>query len=351
MGRKRGYVPAGGVERESTEGEGPSVYDPTSEDDLDSTEMEPMHISGGSPRRKLDRRGGDGGDRGPLPHRTRWICCSFCCTLVLVSLVIFLIPSKLIAAALRAGAEKDYKKFQQQFVRRETIDPMNIKSNLRDLTDKPHIAGSLNDEWTAAYVRDKMKAYGFQASLVNYSVLLMYPQVQDNLPYAELTGSCASGSCSQRNGEAWSRGVFTARLEEPALPGDTLTATSNGPGGAGQDAPEPWGGSSRLPYPTFNGFSPSTPTNGVSGPVVYANYGRREDFELLAKYGVNVSGAIVIARYGKLFRGSKADNANNAGAKALLIYSDPADYAPEGTDAGAFVLRLVVSLIRTAARI
>lgn len=66
--------------------------------------------------------------------------------------------------------------------------------------------------------------------------------------------------------------------------------------------------------------------------MVYANYGRREDFELLAKSGVNVDGAIVICRYGRLFRGSKADNAHNAGAKALLIYSDPADYAKEGTD-------------------
>jgi N-acetylated-alpha-linked acidic dipeptidase len=51
---------------------------------------------------------------------------------------------------------------------------------------------------------------------------------------------------------------------------------------------------------------------------VYANYGRREDFELLAKMGVNVSGCIVLARYGKLFRGSKADNAHNAGARALV---------------------------------
>ena len=40
---------------------------------------------------------------------------------------------------------------------------------------------------------------------------------------------------------------------------------------------------------------------------------------------------MVIARYGTLFRGSKADNAHNAGAAALLIYSDPFDYAKEVT--------------------
>lgn len=39
--------------------------------------------------------------------------------------------------------------------------------------------------------------------------------------------------------------------------------------------------------------------------LVYVNYGREEDFEALAKLGVNVSGTIVIARYGKIFRGNK----------------------------------------------
>ena len=40
--------------------------------------------------------------------------------------------------------------------------------------------------------------------------------------------------------------------------------------------------------------------------MVYANYGRVEDFDELEKtYNVNVSGKIVIARYGKIFRGNK----------------------------------------------
>lgn len=43
----------------------------------------------------------------------------------------------------------------------------------------------------------------------------------------------------------------------------------------------------------------------VTGDVVYANYGRTEDFDELARLGVNVSGAIVIARYGEIFRGDK----------------------------------------------
>lgn len=39
--------------------------------------------------------------------------------------------------------------------------------------------------------------------------------------------------------------------------------------------------------------------------LVYVNYGREEDFEMLKELGVDVSGHIVIARYGKIFRGNK----------------------------------------------
>ena len=39
--------------------------------------------------------------------------------------------------------------------------------------------------------------------------------------------------------------------------------------------------------------------------MVYVNYGRREDFKLLKSMNVNCSGKIVIARYGRVFRGDK----------------------------------------------
>ena len=168
------------------------------------------------------------------------------------------------------------------------------------------------------YVRDKMHEFGWEADLVKYDVLLMYPKVEEGRPYAELTARCEPdrGDCA---GMGPSGDSFTARLEEEVYAEDDLG--DRGP----EDNPAPWG-TSQLPFPTFNGYSPSTPEGGVSAPVVYANYARREDFELLAKMGVNVTGAVVLARYGRLFRGSKADNAHNAGAVALLIYSDPKDY-------------------------
>ena len=63
----------------------------------------------------------------------------------------------------------------------------------------------------------------------------------------------------------------------------------------------------------------------VTGPVVYANYGRKEDFEQLARLGVSLKGRIALARYGGNFRGYKARFAEAAGASGLVIYSDPGD--------------------------
>ncbi|QXJ20355.1 M28 family peptidase [Actinomadura graeca] len=84
----------------------------------------------------------------------------------------------------------------------------------------------------------------------------------------------------------------------------------------------PWQKHFDQVIPGHNGMSPS---GEVRGEVVYANYGRPEDFALLAKNGVSVEGKIVLVRYGRVFRGIKPREAARHGAKGVLIYSDPAD--------------------------
>ncbi len=50
--------------------------------------------------------------------------------------------------------------------------------------------------------------------------------------------------------------------------------------------------------PAFNEYS----ANGdVTADVVYANYGRAEDFQKLKDLGVDLKGKIVIVRYGETF--------------------------------------------------
>lgn len=41
--------------------------------------------------------------------------------------------------------------------------------------------------------------------------------------------------------------------------------------------------------------------------MVYAYYGRDEDYDQLEKLNIAVSGRIVLVRYGAIFRGSKVD--------------------------------------------
>ena len=63
----------------------------------------------------------------------------------------------------------------------------------------------------------------------------------------------------------------------------------------------------------------------VTADVVYVNYGRAEDYETLARLGVEVRGRVVLARSFKGYRGGKSLEAEQRGVAALLTYSDPAE--------------------------
>ncbi len=73
------------------------------------------------------------------------------------------------------------------------------------------------------------------------------------------------------------------------------------------------------------GYNALSPSGNVTAPVVYVNYGTTDDYATLARAGVSVKNKIVLARYGKVFRGVKTNLAAEHGAKAVIIYSDPAD--------------------------
>ena len=74
--------------------------------------------------------------------------------------------------------------------------------------------------------------------------------------------------------------------------------------------------------PSYNAYSAD---GDVTGRLVYVNYGRPQDYEVLDRLGVSVKGAIVIARYGGSWRGIKPKVAAEHGAIGCLIYSDPKD--------------------------
>ena len=166
--------------------------------------------------------------------------------------------------------------------------PENARAWLRTLTEEPHVAGTPADHKTALFVRDKLREWGWKADLAEYEVLLNYPpQVRDSR-------SIATGRA---------QAVAAARIAETPLAIDKDSASPDA-------------------FPAFHGYGVS---GDVTGQVVYANYGRPEDFAALEKMGVEVKGKIVLVRYGEIFRGLKVRNAQKRGAKGILIYSDPAD--------------------------
>ncbi|KAJ7639103.1 Zn-dependent exopeptidase [Roridomyces roridus] len=84
--------------------------------------------------------------------------------------------------------------------------------------------------------------------------------------------------------------------------------------------------------PETNEYSDAVPTwhgasgdGDVQGQLVYANYGTREDYAELIAAGANLTGKVVIVRYGGVLRGLKIKGAEELGAVGLIMYSDPRD--------------------------
>ena len=173
-------------------------------------------------------------------------------------------------------------------------DPRLARQHLRTLTAAPHWASSPEDYATALYVAEHFRAAGLDTEIVPYSVLL-------NRPASILI---------EAFDEAGTR-IFSGPTREHAA-----LATNRSADQPQNDPHDP-----RI-LPGFNGSSPS---GDVTAPVVYANYGRLEDFQQLAQLHVSIKDKIVLVRYGGDFRGVKVYLAQQRGAKGVLIYSDPVD--------------------------
>ncbi len=152
----------------------------------------------------------------------------------------------------------------------------------RALGIEPHIAGTPAQERTRDFVNGELRKLGLRVETKSYRVYL---------PHATAV-----------HVSRVSPNPVELPVDEPAIAGDSVSG---------------------LPqYPTVNGYSAG---GEATGEVVYVNYGLVEDYVKLDSIGVSVKGKIVIARYGRSFRGIKAREAEKHGAIALLIYSDPID--------------------------
>ncbi len=159
--------------------------------------------------------------------------------------------------------------------------PENLRDYMRVIAAEPHHAGSAASRKVADYMVAQFKSWGLNASIESFEALMPFP--------------------TERVVELVAPERYTLALKEPAVAEDP-DSTDTGA------------------LPTFNAYSAD---GDVTADLVYVNYGIPEDYDQLAKLGVDVKGKIVIARYGRSWRGIKPKVAYEHGAVGCLIYSDP----------------------------
>ena len=180
----------------------------------------------------------------------------------------------------------------------------SISALHKELTRRPHIAGTPASMAVADLLRKRLAEAGLKTEVQEFEVYLSTPRSIA----AELIQPVHA----------------TLAVHEPANPLDP-------------DSQNPELG------PGFVAYSAS---GSITAPVVYVNYGLPPDYDKVAAAGVDVRGKIVIARYAKSHRAVKIHTAQTHGAAAIIIYSDPADdgYAkglvwPEGPWRADFMLQ------------
>lgn len=183
------------------------------------------------------------------------------------------------AACLAAAQPVDWEaKF------REIPNSQRIRESMQRMSARPHHLGSPYGKEVAQWILKQFQDWGWDARIETFEVLFPTP--------------------AERAVELVAPTRFVAKLDEPAL------------------ASDPTSGQKAEQLPTYNAYSID---GDVTAPLVYVNYGVPDDYEELARSGISVKGAIVIARYGGSWRGIKPKLAAEHGAVGCLIYSDPID--------------------------
>ena len=166
----------------------------------------------------------------------------------------------------------------------EKLQAENLRAWLKRLAARPHALGSPYGRENAEFLLAQFRSWGYDARIEQFDVLFPTPKARS----LEMTAPTR----------------WKARLTEPVLKED---ATS------GQAAEQ---------LPVYHAYSID---GDVEAELVYVNYGVPGDYEVLERYGVDVKGKIVIARYGGSWRGIKPKVAAEHGAIGCLVYSDPRD--------------------------
>ncbi|KAL8726701.1 MAG: hypothetical protein Q9166_006569 [cf. Caloplaca sp. 2 TL-2023] len=223
-----------------------------------------------------------------LPFQPNWILVGRIFALFLVVFIIWLFfISDLFAVRTRQTTNMFDPESLRTYILNH-IDADNIRRNLEHATKYDHVAGTEGNFFLAKWVETSFQQAGLNnVGLERFDVYLNYPK---------------------------KGGRRVAIIDPPELEWFAKIEEE-------------------LVYPiefeaqqtlVFHGHSK---TGNVTGPLVYANYGSREDFQQLADSGIKVEDSIALVRYygTQNDRSLKVKAAEQAGAVGCIIYSDPAD--------------------------
>src|SRR5438270_14047494 len=140
-------------------------------------------------------------------------------------------------------------------------DAKLAEEHLRTLTAAPHLAGTPEVRKTAEYVAQKFREAGLKTQIVEYKVWMNYP--------AEISMDVVAPPAAQHHGPQRE-----------------------------QVSADPFQADPRVVM-RYNSGSPS---GDVEAEVVYANYGRPEDFKKLDEVKTDVHGKIVLVPHGEYYR-------------------------------------------------
>jgi N-acetylated-alpha-linked acidic dipeptidase len=234
---------------------------------------------------------------------------------ILAILFLLFVPVMTIAedVAVLDGFSSESSRRQLQFenLLKDSISPQTIENHLKWLTSRPHRTGTEGARITAEYLLQHLKEFGFQTEMVEYEAYLPAPvsiEIQLTKPVQE-----------------------TIPTTEEKIEGDPFTDVVN-------------------EHPGWNGYSPS---GEATAQIVYAHHGSKDDFQKLKELGIDPKGKILLMRYFGTGEGTKIQNAEEAGAAAVVLYSDPAEDGfkygevyPKGDwrPAGAIMRRSILNL-------
>ena len=128
------------------------------------------------------------------------------------------------------------------------VDTDSFKSHLKELTKKPHVSGSIANEKVQNYIEKTMSNAGLDVSLYPYDVYM-----------------------SKEPGNSIVEIVLPSR--EPLNQQENILNE------------DPFSSDSGL----WKGWNAYSGSGDVTSEIVYANYGRKEDFEKLNKLGVKIT--------------------------------------------------------------